>query len=213
MNFVLSYSFGKDSTLALHKMIEKGNTPIALLVMVNEDQQRSFFHGVDYNLMQKISSCLEIPLLLGKSSKGDYNSVMEFQLKKAKELGAETAVFGDIDISDHKTWADERCATASMETYFPLWHKNREEIVHEVIQLGYKALIKTINNEKLPKDILGKVIDNELLEVFKEYKIDLCGEYGEYHTLVVDGPLFKHKLEYTLQKIYDFDVTSVIDIV
>ncbi len=214
MKFVLSYSFGKDSTLSLHKMIEQGHTPIGLLVMVNENLKRSFFHGVDYDLMQKISTCLDIPLLIGKSDGQDYNVVMEHQLRVANNMGAEVIVFGDIDISDHKTWCEERCEIADVKAVFPLWQKPREEIVNEVIECGYNAIIKTINNEKLDKSFLGRTITPELIDELKaDYpEVDVCGEYGEYHTLVVDGPIFKTKLEYEIKEQYDFGVTSVVDI-
>ncbi len=212
MKFVLSYSFGKDSTLALHRMLAQGHTPVALLVMVNEDQKRSYFHGADYNMMNAVSDCLDIPMLFGKSSGGDYNEVIEAQLKEAVRLGAEVAVFGDIDISDHKTWADERCKAANVNTLFPLWHVEREVILGELLSNGYRCIVKSVNNERLPKSLLGRPIDNDMIEEFRHHGIDICGEYGEYHTLVVDGPIFKKKLQYKIKEQLDFDVTSVINI-
>ena len=212
MKFVLSYSFGKDSTLCLHKMIEEGHTPVGLIVMVNEEAERSFFHGVDYDLMNRISEALEIPLLIGKTKGPDYAKVMESKLIEAKELGAGVAVFGDIDIMDHQTWCNDRCKEVGIDSYFPLWNKDREEIVSEIMELGYDCLIKAINNEKLNRSVLGKKISPELIDIFKEYKIDVCGEEGEYHTVVVGGPIFKHKVEYKLGDMLDFGVTSVIEI-
>jgi len=77
MKFVMSYSCGKDSTLALHKMIEAGNEPIALIVMVNEEAERSFFHGADYKMLQEYSKALQIPLLPTKTTGGEYHIAME----------------------------------------------------------------------------------------------------------------------------------------
>ncbi len=213
MKFVLSYSFGKDSSLALHRMLAAGHTPIALLVMVNEEQQRSYFHGADYTMMNAVSNCLEIPIIFGKSSKGDYNEVIEKSLKEAVELGAEVAVFGDIDISDHKTWADERCSNVGIKTHFPLWHLDRRVILDELLNNNFCCIIKSINNEKLPKTLLGRKIDHAMIKQFEQHGIDICGEYGEYHTLVVDGPIFKKKLNYIIKEQIDFGVTSVVDIV
>ncbi len=212
MNFVLSYSFGKDSTLSLHRMLQQKNNPVALIVMVNEEMERSFFHGVDYSLMKEISDCLEIPILFGRSSGGDYDIVMEDTLRKAKELGAEVAVFGDIDISDHKTWCDERCKNAEIVSEFPLWHNDRSEILDELIQNGYSCVIKTINNEKLGRELLGRAIDREIIKEFKKREIDICGENGEYHTIVLDGPVFKRKPKYGVGERLEFGVISVIDI-
>ena len=211
--FVMSYSFGKDSTLALHKMIRENNAePVALLVMINKDFERSFFHGIDYKMMECVSKSLGIPLLHCVSQGDNYNQIMEDGLKKARELGAEVAVFGDIDISDHKTWCTQRCENASIDLEFPLWHKPREVIVNEVLSLGYKCIIKTVNNTLLPKELLGEIIDFDTLKIFEKHNVDICGEYGEYHTFVVDGPLFKTRINYTIGDKLDFGVTSVVDI-
>ncbi len=211
LKFALSYSFGKDSTLALHKMIEQGHTPVALIVMVNEKEKRSFFHGVDYDMMARISKCLGIPFLLGKSIGSDYNHVMEKQLKKAKDLGAKICVFGDIDIEEHREWDTERCEKVGLEPHFPLWKKDREEVVNELISLNYKCVIKAIHNQKLPKSVLGKTLNHKILDVFGEHNIDICGEFGEYHTIVVDGPIFKSKLDYVIREPLDFGITSIVN--
>ena len=98
MKFVMSYSCGKDSTLALHKLIKAGHEPVGLLVMVNKDMDRSWFHGADHRLLEKFSKALEIPLLLCPSGGDEYHLEFEKGLKRAMELGAEMAGFGDIDI-------------------------------------------------------------------------------------------------------------------
>ena len=212
MNFVMSYSCGKDSTLALHKMMEWGHKPVALLVMVNEKVDRSFFHGADYAMLEAYSKCLKLPLLLTPADGEKYHLAMEDSLRKAKTLGAEAACFGDIDIEGNRKWEEERCANAKLEAVFPLWHRNREENVYELVNLGYQCLIKSINNTLLPKSILGKCIDRESIEVMQNSDIDICGENGEYHTLVVDGPIFKQPLPYMTGELLDFGDFSVIDV-
>lgn len=212
MNFVMSYSCGKDSTLALHKMIEQGHKPVALLVMVNEKVDRSFFHGADYAMLEAYSKCLELPLLITPSEGEQYHLAMEESLRKAKTMGAEAACFGDIDIEGNRKWAEERCANAELEAVFPLWKRNREENVYELVELGYRCLIKSINSTLLPKSVLGKCIDNSSIAVMRECGIDICGENGEYHTLVFDGPIFKWPLLYQTGEFLDFDDFSVIDV-
>jgi len=212
MNFVMSYSCGKDSTLALHKMIEQGHKPVALLVMVNEKVDRSFFHGADYAMLEAYSKCLELPLLITPSKGEQYHLAMEESLRKAKAMGAEAACFGDIDIEGNRMWAEERCANAELEAVFPLWQRNREENVYELVELGYQCLIKSINSTLLPKSILGKCIDNSSIEVMRECGIDICGENGEYHTLVVNGPVFKRPLPYQTGEFLDFGDFSIIDV-
>jgi len=212
MKFVMSYSCGKDSTLALHKMIEQGNEPVALLVMVNEKAERSFFHGANYVMLEEYSKSLDLPLLITPSDGENYHLAMEESMRKAKTLGAEVACFGDIDIEGNRKWAEERCGNAEIEAVFPLWHRNREENVYELIKLGYKCLIKSINNTLIPKSLLGKYVDEIAIEEMRKCGIDICGENGEYHTLVVDGPVFKTPLIYQTGEILDFGEFSIIDV-
>lgn len=209
--FVMSYSCGKDSTLALHKFIEQGNEPEALLIMVNEDTERSFFHGADRRMMMEYEKALNIPVKPVFSKGEDYHILMEKALRELKEKGAETACFGDIDIDSNRQWSEERCKNTGFKAEFPLWHADRRENVREFIALGYKCLIKSINNTLLPESLLGKFLDEETLKVIEERGIDICGENGEYHTLTVDGPLFRKAIDYRLGKILNFGDYSVID--
>lgn len=212
MKFVMSYSCGKDSTYALHQFIEAGNEPVGLLIMVNEAMERSWFHGADYALMEKISKALDIPLILCKTQGETYHTALEEGLRKAKEYGAEAACFGDIDIEANRQWCVDRCEAVGMEAHFPLWQHGRKEIVHEIIENGYCCIIKSIHNKKLPKEILGRRLDMDVVKIMEENGIDICGENGEYHTLAVDGPIFKNKLQYELGDVLDFGDISVIDI-
>lgn len=212
MKFVMSYSCGKDSTLALHHMIEQGHEPIALLTMVNENVDRSFFHGADYKMLQAYSDALRIPLLLTYAKGENYHLAMEESLRKASQMGAEAACFGDIDIEANRQWAEDRCNNADLEAVFPLWHRNRAENVYELIELGYKCLIKSVNTSLLPKSLLGKYIDLQSVEEMKTCGIDICGENGEYHTLVVDGPVFHTALPFKTGELLDFGDFSIIDV-
>lgn len=211
-SFVMSYSCGKDSTLALHKMLALGGAPTALLVMFNSGDGRSFFHGADGALLERCFAALQIPLLCVPSCGEDYHLAMEEALRKAKKAGAEFACFGDIDIEGHRIWGEERCRNAGLSALYPLWHANREENAREVINLGYKCVIKSLDNTKLPKSMLGKILDEALLEEMAQCGIDVCGENGEYHTLVVDGPIFRSSIQYTAGKILDFGERSLIEI-
>lgn len=210
--FVMSYSCGKDSTLALHKAIAAGGIPMALLVMFNPDSGRSFFHGANKEMLKRYSAALQIPLLCVPSSGAEYHLAMESALRKSKQLGAEFACFGDIDIEEHRLWGEERCKSAGLSAVYPLWHADRTENVREIINLGYKCVIKSIDNTKLPKSLLGKVIDERVLEEMSRCGIDVCGENGEYHTLTVDGPIFRSPVAYKTGNILDFGEHSLIEI-
>ncbi len=210
--FVMSYSFGKDSTLALHKMISLGNIPIGLMVMTNEEDGRSFFHGAGGRLTADYEDALKIPVKRVFCEGKSYHLGMEAALKDMKNEGAEIACFGDIDIESNRRWSEERCESAGIGAVFPLWHRDRKENVREIIELGYKCIIKSVNNTLLPKTLLGKFLDEETLNIMEEYGIDVCGENGEYHTLTVDGPVFKRPVVFERRKILDFGDYSVIDV-
>ena len=212
MKFVMSYSGGKDSTLALDKMLSEGHEAVMLLVVVNRENERSFFHGADLSFLGKISNAIGIPLAVCPSNGEDYHLRFEDGLKKAKEMGAEACVFGDIDIQSNRKWGEDRCANCGIKAIYPLWQRNREENTKEVISKGYKCIIKTVDTEKLPKELLGKFLDEETVDIMKKHDVDICGENGEYHTVIIGGPIFSREVEYSLGEILDFGHYSVIDI-
>jgi uncharacterized protein (TIGR00290 family) len=212
MKFVVSYSCGKDSTLSLHKMIKAGHTPVGLLVMMNKDGRHSWFHDVDPSLMEDISRSLDIPLIKCVSGGDDYHLELEEGLRRAKELGAEVCVFGDIDIEEHKEWGTARCRAAGLKPCYPLWHRDREENTRELLDLGYQCVIKCVRNADLPTDMLGKVLDSGMVEFMKKKGLDVCGENGEYHTVTVGGPIFHTPVAYRCGEIADLGNTSVINI-
>lgn len=194
MKFAMSYSCGKDSTLALHKMLEQGHEPVCLIVMVNEEAGRSYFHGADYPMLERYSETLALPMITCPAEGATYQSAFETGLAKARLMGAEAACFGDIDIEQNRRWEEERCQAAGLLPCFPLWQRGREEIVYELLRLGYKCLIKSVNRTVLPMDLLGRPLDEASVSVMRSAGVDVCGENGEYHTLAVDGPIFQKPL-------------------
>lgn len=212
MKFILSYSCGKDSTLALHRMLQQGHEPLALLVMINQELGRSWFHGVDPALLKKLSQALKIPLLLCQTKGEAYHTAMEKALRTAKEMGAEACVFGDIDLEDNAKWCRERCFHTGLQPVFPLWGESREALVEECVALGYRAIIKCVKNDCLSPDLLGKTLNSEVLAQLKAAGVDVCGENGEYHTLVVDGPSFHQPVGVVCKQKLEFGAVTVINI-
>lgn len=194
--FVMSYSSGKDSTLALYRMIKKGDEPIRLLVTMDSKSGISWFHGVPENILNKVSKSLDIPLMVVKCEGEEYQNAFEKALAKAKEDGAEACVFGDIDLEEHRIWCTERCDSIGLEAIFPLWQEDREKLTYEFIDSGFKTIIKKVKLEFLNEDFLGEVLTKELVQKIKETGADPCGENGEYHTFVYDGPIHKFKVEF-----------------
>lgn len=212
MKFVMSYSCGKDSTLALHKMVQAGHTPVCLLVMVKKNEGRSYFHGADPDMLRQYESALGLPMVLCPSDGADYHAALEAGLLKARAMGAEGAAFGDIDLEENRAWEEARCTSTGLTPFFPLWQRGRRDNVAELIRLGFRCLIKSVNNTLLPESLLGRYLDAEAVEIMEQAGVDVCGENGEYHTLAVDGPIFKAPLDFTVGQVLRFGDYSVVSI-
>lgn len=208
----MSYSCGKDSTLALHKMIQAGHEPVCLLVMVQRDESRSYFHGADPDMLRRYEAALGLPMVLCPSDGTDYAAALEAGLQKAKALGAEAAAFGDIDLEANRAWEEARCQNTGLVPFFPLWQCGREDNVAELIRLGYRCLIKSVNHNLLPESLLGRYLHRDTVQIIKNAGADVCGENGEYHTLAADGPVFKAPLEFTTGKVLRFGDYSVVNV-
>ncbi|MCI5615374.1 MAG: diphthine--ammonia ligase [Clostridia bacterium] len=213
MKFIMSYSCGKDSTLALHKMLAAGHEPAALVVMFNESAGRSFFHGADRPMLEAYGRALGLPVRPVPTAGETYHLAMETALVRiTRETGAEAVCFGDIDIQANRDWCEARARAAGLKPFFPLWQRDRRENVREVMDLGYRCIIKSIHNTLLPRSLLGRVLDGDATAEMARHGIDICGENGEYHTLAVDGPIFRQPLPFVLGKVLDFGEYSVIEV-
>ena len=127
-NFVASYSGGKDSILAIYRAIKLGMKPVSLIITYNINMERSWFHGIPYDLLNEVSASLDIPIKLIKTSGEDYAANFEKELKAQKENGAEVCVFGDIDLEEHLQWCATRCDAAGIQGFFPLWQEERKAL-------------------------------------------------------------------------------------
>jgi len=192
--FFTSWSGGKDSCLALHRACAAGAKPACLLTIIGEDGIRSKSHGLRREVLEAQASAMGIPLLMRCATWEGYESVFVDALHEIRKQGVETGVFGDIDFPPHLEWEEKVCAKAGLTAYLPLWKCTRETLLNEFLSLGYKTLIVTVNEKKLDRKFLGRMVDREMINEFIKIGIDPCGENGEYHTLVVDGPVFSRPL-------------------
>lgn len=197
-NCFVSWSGGKDSCLALYKAIEQGYVPKKLFTMFSIENDITSAHRLKEDIIKAQAAAIGIENLLGKALFDDYEEVFVSNLKLFKEQGMDYGIFGDIDLDEHKKWEDKVCEKALMKAVLPLWQRNRKEIVKEFLDLGFKAKIVVVNTTMLDISFLGKDLSYSLMREIEEAGADVCGENGEYHTVVYDGPIFKHaaNLEY-----------------
>lgn len=189
---VISYSGGKDSVLALDRAVKKGMTPMALMITVKRDKKSSWFHEIEMEKIYEVADKMGLFLKIVETDGENYEKEFEKGLRELKiDYDIEGCIFGDIDIEHHREWGEKRCDSVGIEAIFPLWREEREKLVNEFIDLGYRAIIKKVDEKRLPKEFIGKELDKQLILKLKEYGVDVSGENGEYHTFVYDGPLLK----------------------
>ncbi|MEG0894681.1 MAG: diphthine--ammonia ligase [Oscillospiraceae bacterium] len=204
--FVASYSGGKDSILAIYRAINQGMEPVCLIITYNTDKKRSWFHGIPQTVLESLSKSLDIPIWLIKTSGEEYAVNFEKALDKAKNLGAEVCIFGDIDIEGHLKWCTERCDNVGLQAFFPLWGENRAKLVYEFIDSGFTANFTIIDTKRMSDSFLGETLTKENVDLIANQGADICGENGEYHTFVSAGPIFKKQVDFCFgEKIMEND--------
>ncbi len=212
MKFVTSYSFGKDSALAHYRMARAGHEPVALLTAFHTGRNRSWWHGIPPDLMEAVAQSLGLPLILCACGPEDYGEGLESGLRKAKAMGAETCVFGDIDIEAHADYDRARCEAAGISCELPLWQGGREPLLQECLASGFKPMIKTIRSDILDESLLGRTLTPALAKKIAAAGADICGENGEYHTFVFDGPLFRRPVRVQNFGVVDLGAYKTVDI-
>ena len=193
----ISWSGGKDCCLAAHKAIEQGIKINYLLNTVTEDGQRSCSHGIAARWIRQQSEALDIPLLQLPTTNDSYQSVFVDALQHLSEERITTGVFGDIDFEPHREWIEKVCAQSGVTPVLPLWGGDQNKIILDFIDLGFKAIVIATRADLMGKEWLGRMIDKEFMRDIADFNKDItpCGEAGEFHTLVLDGPIFKKRLE------------------
>lgn len=196
----LNWSSGKDAALALYKVQQEGKYSVQKLVTtVNTEFNRISMHGVRKELLQKQAEYLNLPLhqieLHGEVSMKDYNDVMKIETNKLLDEGFIHSIFGDIFLEDLKDYREKQLEEIGVQAVFPLWKQNTKELLKEFITTGFKAIIVCVNTNKLDKSFCGRIIDQSFLSDLPK-DVDPCGENGEFHTFVFDGPIFKNPIEF-----------------
>jgi uncharacterized protein (TIGR00290 family) len=198
---ILSWSGGKDSALALHELRESQDYEIAaLLTTVTQDYDRVSMHGVRRVLLERQAQSLGLPLEKVFISKNTSNQEYELKIREVLvrylTAGVRCAAFGDIFLEDLRKHREDNLSKIGMEGIFPIWKRDTAELAHTFIDLGFKAVVTCVDSNVLDKIFIGRAFDEQFLSELPS-AVDPCGEDGEFHSFVYDGPRFQEKIRHT----------------
>jgi len=199
---LVSWSSGKDSALAFYRLRQDPQWQVkALLTTVTEDYDRVSMHGVRRSLLEAQAASLGLPLeivVIPKDASNEtYEDRMGQTLRRCKEEGVRGVAFGDIFLEDLRRYREERLARENLLALFPLWKHPTSGLAAELIQAGFRAVTTCVDTQVLGSEFVGREFDAEFLNGLPP-SIDPCGENGEFHTFVYDGPIFTRKIGITL---------------
>lgn len=199
MKAFVSWSGGKETSLSCYKAMQEQDIEVAyLLNMISEDGRHSRSHGIKSDLLKSQAQAMGIPIVQKRTTWETYEEEFKKAVSDFKKENIRMGVFGDIDLQEHRDWVEKVCKDIDIRPVLPLWKAEREELLKEFIQAGFKATVVAVRDNSMDKEWLGRQISNEFINDLKTLgNIDLCGEKGEYHTFVTNGPLFKKGIEIT----------------
>ena len=154
--FITSWSGGKDGFFALCQSRKKGAVPAALLTMLKDDQEMTSAHGLHRSVLMAQAECLGLPIVFGSAGFGEYEHGLKQAISKAvAEVGADSMIFGDIDLDAHRDWYDA-ILHDFIRTHYPLWHYDRKQLLKDMFSAGVEAMIVSVKNDSLDQRFLGK---------------------------------------------------------
>jgi diphthine-ammonia ligase len=205
----VSWSGGKESSLACYKAKLKGLDVSYLLNFINL-RGRSMPHQIRSGLIRAQCEAIGIPLIQKRTSSKTYEQTFKNAMVQLEHLGVGIGVFGDVDIELHKHWIEEACGK-DVKPIWPLWGQEREKILNEFISGGFVAVVVATKANLLGEEWVGRKIDKGFVEDLKKHPdVDLCGESGEYHSFVSDGPIFRKRIKIleSSKKLKSYDVVG-----
>ena len=198
---VVAWSGGKDSALALYEILKTNRYEVLeLLTTVTQDYDRISIHGVRRVLLEQQARSLGFPLEKMFVSKGvsdaEYESILLKSLNGHRTNGVFSVVFGDIFLEDVRKYREGILSKVGMKGIFPLWKRDTRQLARAFVDLGFKAVITCVDSKSLGKDFVGREFDRQFLADLP-FNVDPCGENGEFHSFVYDGPIFSERIFFT----------------
>ncbi len=199
---ILSWSGGKDSAMALYELQQSANYEIcSLLTTLTRDYDRISMHGVRRALLEKQAESLGIPLekvYIGKNATNEeYEKIMKDVMLKYKKMGISLVAFGDIFLEDVRRYRESNLAKIGMRGIFPLWNRSTGDLAYKFIELGFRAIVTMVDTQFLDGSFVGREYNEEFLNDLPS-GVDPCGENGEFHSFVYDGPIFRSPVPFKI---------------
>jgi uncharacterized protein (TIGR00290 family) len=214
----MNWSGGKDSALCLHRVQQDPSYHInTLLTSVNAVHDRVSMHGVRRSLLEAQAASLNLPLhtleLPEMPGMMEYENIMTTKLNAFKALGYTHSIFGDIFLEDLRSYREIKLEAIGLHASFPLWNIPTDQLMEEFLDLGFKAIVVCVNDRYLDKSFCGRLIDGSFVRDLPP-GVDVCGENGEYHSFVFDGPVFNYPVTFTkgemVHRTYDAPRTNTL---
>lgn len=202
---LFNWSSGKDSALALFKILEDPTVEVtSLLTSVNKQYNRISMHGVRVELLEEQAKSIGLPLckmeIPEMPTMEVYEQIMRETLLKFKEQGVTHSIFGDIFLEDLREYREKKLAEMGFEGIFPLWKIDTKILIQEFLDLGFKTIVTCVNERNLDKSFVGRIIDEQFIADLPK-EVDVCGENGEFHTFTFDGPIFSKPIDFEIGEI------------
>jgi uncharacterized protein (TIGR00290 family) len=200
MKVVSLWSGGKDSCFATYKAITLGYEILALFNFTQTNGNHSLSHGLASEIIRRQTEAIGIPIVQKSMPEESYRREFIDIISIWKdERDVEGIVFGDIYLQEHKDWIDKVCQELEVKPILPLWGKDTQELILEIIDSGFEAIVVSTHARLLGKEWLGREIDKQFIAQLNP-EIDPCGEKGEFHTFVYNGPVFKKPVDFVFGK-------------
>ena len=195
---IMGWSGGKDSALALREILRQGHYEVtALVTTCTEGYDRISMHGVRNSLLERQAGELGLPLKKVFISQGASNDEYEARMKEAfleyKTAGITKAAFGDLFLEDIRVYRDRLMASMGMTALYPVWGLETRALAREFVRDGFSAVLVCIDPRALDKSFAGRTLDDALLDDLPA-NVDPCGENGEFHSFVFQGPIFRQTI-------------------
>jgi uncharacterized protein (TIGR00290 family) len=214
-----SWSGGKDCCQAYWKVVSSGQDIGYLLNTYRRESGRVAFHGVRADLIRKQAESIGVHLLQKEVFGDCYEEQFLEALEQLKDRDVTGIVFGDMDVAENRQWAENVCRRAGLDSYFPLWGIDQKAVLNDFIKMGFKAMVVATDQRFFGEEALGHELDENWVNHISRFNsidgnplVTYCGENGEYHTFVYDGPAFKFPIDIQIGETVNRDGHWLVDL-